>query len=184
MTEQAQSSADIASRALQQAKASLPPEEFRLFVHLFNTHYIHSQMSAHGMEAPLILLFLDGLARPLIYDFAEQKGISVERGDELNKEALAVVIEAVKAAIVPQEPEQAAPVYPGVYGLIIDRARAEGFDVPTLEQMAAAEKNAPSGFRVRWDWIQSEERFFFQQSMRRVVNGKPVSRSAMEKDPR
>lgn len=183
MTEQTQSSADIATRALEEAKARLSPEEFRLFVYCFNVQYIVVRMqTAEGFDPKVINLLIDGLVSPLMDHYASVVGL-LEKKNELLTEARAAVLAAFSAAVVPQDKE-GAPVYPGVYGLIIDRARQEGFDVPTLEQMTTAEKNVPSGFRIRWDWIQSEERFFFQQSMRRIVNGKPVSRSAMEKDPR
>lgn len=182
MTEQTQSSADIATRALEEAKARLSPEEFRLFVYYFNAQYIVVRMqTAEGFDPSIINLFIGGLVEPLTYEHAEENGISEGRANDLRAEARAVVLEAFSAAVVPKEPDEAAPVYPGIYGLIIDRAHAEGFEAPTLEQIAAANINKPETLSIDWDAIYASERFHFQAALRRVIDSKPVHMKFMKK---
>lgn len=174
MTDQKQSSADISSRALEYAKAHFPPEEFRLFVYLFNAQYIYAKMQVSGFDAGTLQLFTAGLVQPLIYDYAGENGISEGRANDLREEARQVVVAAFGAAVVPTEPEEGAPHYPGVFGLIIDRARAEGFEAPTLDQLAEANERKPGRLIIDWDAIYASERFHFQAVLRRILDGKHV----------
>lgn len=174
MTEQTQSSADIATRALEEARAKMTPEEFRLFVYLFNAQYLYTKMQVSGFDPGTLQLFTDGLVQPLIYDHAEENGISEGRANDLREETRQVVIAAFSAAVVPTEPEEGAPNYPGVFGLIIDRARAEGFEAPTLEQLAQADLLKPTGVRIDWDAIYAAERFHFQAVLKRIIIGKTI----------
>lgn len=181
MTEQPQSSADIASRALEEAKARLHPEEFCLFVYYFNAQYIVVRMqTADSFDPSIVSLFIKGLIEPLTYQYSENHGIGEGRASYLREEARAAVLAAFAAAVVPQDKE-GEPVYPGVYGLIIDRAHAEGFEAPTLEQMAAANINKPETLSIDWDAAYAAERFHFQAVLRRVIDGKPVHMKFMKK---
>lgn len=178
MTEQTQpSSADIASRALEEARAKMTPEEFRLFLYFFNAQYLYTKMQVSGFDAGTLQLFTGGLVQPLIYEHAEENGISEGRANDLREEARQVVIAAFSAAVVPTE----TPNYPGVYGLIIDRARAEGFDVPTLEQMASIDSVKTADMVIDWDAIYAAERFHFQAAIRRVIRGNSVQFKFMKK---
>lgn len=177
MTEQTQSSADIATRALEEAKARLSPEEFRLFVYYFNAQYIVVRMqTAEGFDPSIINLFIGGLVEPLTYEYSEKRGIGEFRASELREEARAAVLSSFAAAVVPQEPEEAAPVYPGVYGLIIDRARQEGFEVPTLKQLADVDEFGVNHVDrvVDWDALYAAERFHFQSALLFIIKHKTV----------
>lgn len=176
MTEQTKSSADIATRALEEAKVRLSPEEFRLFVYYFNAQYIYTKLQIEGADQGFLALFIGGLAEPLIYEHAEHNGIDEGRANSLREEARQGVISAFEAAVVPQEPEESAPVYPGVYGLIIDRARAEGFEAPTLKQLADADDFGVNHVErvADWDALYAAERFHFQAALRLIINRKTV----------
>lgn len=177
MTEQQNSSsADIASRALEDAKARLSSEEFRLFVYLFNAQYLYTKMQVSGFDPGTLQLFTGGLVQPLIYDHAEENGISEGRANDLREEARQAVVAAFSAAVAPTEPEEGAPNYPGVYGLIIDRARQEGFDAPTLQDLANSNEFGVSHVdRVAdWDALYAAERFHFQSALRLIVKHRTV----------
>jgi hypothetical protein len=172
MTDQKQSPADIASRALEQAKERLPSMEFRLFVYMFNTQYLHAQMHALGVEQPMIDIFLGGLAQPLIYDFAEYRGISIERAEEIRAETRQIVMKAFAAAVIEEN---------SVINAIMERAEREAFPVPTREQFQTAEGLVPAGLRVSWQAVLDAERFHFMKAIRRITNGEPLNLAFCDK---
>lgn len=176
MTEQTQSSADIAARALEEAKARLSPDEFRLFVYYFNAQYIVVRMqTAEGFDPSIINLFIGGLVEPLTLLYSHNFSVTDETAAKLKEDARVAVLAAFAAAVVPQEKE-GAPVYPGVYGLIIDRARQEGFEVPTLKQLSDVDEFGVNHVDrvVDWDSLYAAERFHFQSALRFIIKRKTV----------
>lgn len=172
MTDQKQSPADIASRALEEAKERLPSMEFRLFVYMFNTQYLHAQLHALGVEQPMIDIFLGGLAQPLIYDFAEYRGISIERAEEIRAETRQIVMKAFAAAVIEEN---------SVINAIMERAKREVFPVPTREQFQTAEGLVPAGLRVSWQAVLDSERFHFMKAIRCITKGEPLNLSFCDK---
>lgn len=178
MTDQAKlSPADICGRALEKANAERSPEEFKLFFYMFNMNYLTTRFAAGEVPKELMGIMNTGLVSPLIHEFIEKYGISRERAEEVNEETKILIQLAFATGHVPEEE---APQYPGVYGLIIDRARAEGFEAPTLEQMEAATANAPFDLVIDWDSVYAAERFHFQAVLRRILDGKPVHMKFMK----
>lgn len=149
--------------AIEAAKASMPPQEFTLYVTHFNFHYLLCRLSMSAdFSDEDVAGFSDSLAKPITKMIAAANEISEERNKELHDRAFDDVRAAIEAAAI----DTAAPLQ-----AVIDRAEKEGFAAPTMEHMiqAATRQN------VDWQGVAAvSERFHFQAIVSRIRAGEPI----------
>lgn len=153
-------SADVALTAIEAARASMPPQEFTLYVTQFNFHYLLCRLSMSAdFSDDDVAGFSASLAKPITKMIATANEISEERNKELHDRAFDDVRAAIEAAAI----DTAAPLQ-----AVIDRAEKEGFSAPTMDQMIQAAKRQ----NVDWKAVSEvSERFHFQGIIKRIVNG-------------
>lgn len=153
-------SSRVAMAAIEAAKASLPENEFTLYLTQFNFHFLLCRLSmSQDFGDQDVEIVSSTLAKPLTLMVAGIKGVDEERTRQLHDQAFADVRAAIEAAAI----NTTAPLQ-----AVIDRAEKEGFPVPTMEHMVQAAK------RQNVDWkavAEVSERFHFQAIVKRIVNG-------------
>lgn len=165
MTQETKSAA-IAMTAIEAARASMPPQEFTLYVTHFNFHYLLCRLSMSAdFSDDDVAGFSASLAKPITKMIAAANEISEERNKELHDRAFDDVRAAIEAAAI----DTSAPLQ-----AVIDRAEKEGFAAPTMEQMVQAAKRQ----NVNWQAVvEVSERFHFQGIVKRIRDGSPLPTS-------
>lgn len=158
MTEQKPSFSDAASRTIETRRQELPEDEFKQYLLHFNGIYVAMHTALNGEED-----FGQFVCNTLVVPFAiMQRGyleLSEERDVELHNIAHADIKDCLEASKVAEVPTEIVA--------IIARAEAEGFDVPTIEEIAAVELQGA----VDWAAVVAAERFHFQKACADIKKG-------------
>lgn len=160
-------SADVALTAIEAARASMPPQEFTLYVTHFNLHYLLCRLSmSSDFSDEDVAGFSASLAKPITKMIAAANEISEERNKELHDRAFDDVRAAIEAAVVPVAPK--VPLQ-----AVIDRAEKEGLPPPTMEQLQLADQRQD----INWSAVvEISERFHLHGIIGRIRRGAPLPR--------
>lgn len=157
--EQKTTFAQAAAIALEMAKGEMQDAEFRQYLTHFNAFYLAMTLGAAELDSKFTQYIMDALITPLVMCQRDQLGIEQARDKELHERAHLDFIAAFKASaqiVLPQDAQY-----------VIERAAAEGFDVPTASELAAVSKDGD----VDWSAVLGAERFHFQKACSDIKKG-------------
>lgn len=145
--------------ALEIAKGEMQDAEFRHYLTHFNAFYLAMTLGAAELDQKFTQYVMDALITPLVMCQRDQLGIEQARDKELHERAHLDLVAAFKSSaqiVLPQDAQY-----------VIERAAAEGFDVPTPGELAAVEAQGD----VDWSALLGAERFHFQKACADIKKG-------------
>ena len=161
MTEQQKPSfADTAAIVVEKAKNDLSENEFRQYLAHFNAFYLAMSLGALASDQNFTQHIMNGLITPLVASQRDLFKIEPEQDKALHERAHEDLIQAFTAS--------ADIVLPDAAAYVIERAKAEGFEVPTPEEIVSI---VAAHGDVDWQAVLETERFHFQKICAGIKKG-------------